>query len=41
MPKLLHDLIAQGVSVYEARLIQPTLRDVYDSCIGAGTLEIA
>ena len=33
MPAILRDLVAQDIPVYEARLIRPTLEDVYFSCL--------
>ncbi len=35
MPKLLHLLVACGAQVYEARIVRPSLQDVYASCINA------
>lgn len=33
MPAILRDLVAQDIPVYEARVIRPTLEDVYFSCL--------
>lgn len=33
MPAILRDLVAQDIPVFEARLIRPTLEDVYFSCL--------
>lgn len=33
MPAILRDLVTQDIPVYEARLIRPTLEDVYFSCL--------
>jgi ABC-2 type transport system ATP-binding protein len=33
MPAILHDLVTQDIPVYEARIIRPTLEDVYFSCL--------
>lgn len=33
MPAILRDLVAQDIPVYEARLIEPTLEDIYFTCL--------
>lgn len=33
MPSLLRNLISQGISIYEAHMDRPVLKDIYDACM--------